>query len=33
VLSGYIFAAALISFITALFLWETYKVNLQERLS
>ena len=28
-LSGYIFVAALISFITALFLWETSKVDLQ----
>jgi MFS transporter, MHS family, shikimate and dehydroshikimate transport protein len=32
VLSGYIAAAALISFITALFLWETYKVDLQAKL-
>jgi MFS family permease len=32
VLSGYIAAAAVISFITALFLWETYKVNLQAKL-
>jgi MHS family shikimate/dehydroshikimate transporter-like MFS transporter len=32
-LSGYIFVAALISFVTALFLWETSKVDLQGRLS
>jgi MFS transporter, MHS family, shikimate and dehydroshikimate transport protein len=32
VLSGYIAAAALISFITALFLRETYKVDLQAKL-
>jgi hypothetical protein len=25
-------AAALISFVTALFLWETYKVDLQAKL-
>ena len=32
ILSGYIAAAAVISFITALFLWETYKVDLQAKL-
>ena len=32
ILSGYIAAAALISFVTALFLWETYKVDLQAKL-
>ncbi len=32
VLSGYIAAAALISFVTALFLWETYKVDLQAKV-
>ena len=32
VISGYIAAAAVISFIAALFLWETYKVNLQAKL-
>jgi len=31
-LSALLFAAALISFITALFLWETYKVDLQAKL-
>ena len=31
-LSGLLFAAALISFVTALFLWETYKVDLQAKL-
>ena len=31
-LSGYIAVAALISFVTALFLWETYKVDLQAKL-
>jgi MFS transporter, MHS family, shikimate and dehydroshikimate transport protein len=32
VLSGYIAVAGLISFVTALFLWETYKVDLQAKL-
>ena len=32
-LSGYIFVAALISFVTALFLWETSKVDLRARLT
>jgi len=32
-LSGFMFVAALISFVTALFLWETNKVDLQGRLS
>jgi MFS transporter, MHS family, shikimate and dehydroshikimate transport protein len=32
ILSGYIAAAALVSFVTALFLWETYKVDLQAKL-
>ncbi|MGZ3410945.1 MAG: MFS transporter [Xanthobacteraceae bacterium] len=32
-LSGFIFASALISFVTALFLWETSKVDLQSKLS
>ena len=32
ILSGYIAAAAVISFVTALFLWETYKVDLQAKL-
>jgi MHS family shikimate/dehydroshikimate transporter-like MFS transporter len=32
ILSGYIAVAALISFVTALFLWETYKVDLQAKL-
>jgi MHS family shikimate/dehydroshikimate transporter-like MFS transporter len=31
-LSGLIFVAALISFVTALFLWETYKVDLHAKL-
>jgi MFS family permease len=31
-LSGLLFAAALISFVTALFLWETYKVDLQAKI-
>jgi MFS family permease len=31
-LSGLLFTAALISFVTALFLWETYKVDLQAKL-
>jgi MFS family permease len=33
ILSGYMFLAALISFVTALFLWETYKLDLKGRLS
>jgi MFS family permease len=33
VLSGYMFVGTMISFITALFLWETSKVDLQARLS
>src|SRR5262249_43029365 len=31
-LSGLLFAAALISFVTAVFLWETYKVDLQAKI-
>jgi MFS family permease len=32
-LSAFIFASALVSFVTALFLWETNKVDLQGKLS
>jgi MFS family permease len=32
-LSGLLFGSALVSFLTALFLWETYKVNLKAELN